>query len=86
MVYFLMFKFISIKTNLYKLLISKKINIKNFEKYDIMCYLLQTKKKIKIGNIYFFFNKNYIIQLNKPIFSFNITRYPKSYPFKEIRS
>lgn len=81
-----MFKFISLKTNLNWLLDDKKQNIKNFEKYDIFCYILQNKKQINIGNIEFPLTKNYILGFNKGIFSFNITKQPKSYPFKQVRN
>lgn len=81
-----MFKYIYIKTNLYKILSKKKRKIKNFEKNNIIIYLLTNNKSINIGNITYIINKNYIMYLNKPFFFFNITRIPKSYPFKEIKN
>jgi len=81
-----MFKYIYIKTNLYKILSKKKHKIKNFEKNNIIIYSLINNKNINIGNATYNINKNYIIYLNKPFFFFNITRIPKSYPFKEIKS
>lgn len=81
-----MFKYIYIKTNLYKILSKKKYKIKNFEKNNIIVYSLVNNKNINIGNITYNINKNYIIYLNKPFFFFNITRVPKSYPFKEIKN
>lgn len=81
-----MFKYIYIKTNLYKILSKKKHKIKNFEKNNLIIYLLTNNKNINIGNITYTINKNYIMYLNKPFFFFNITRIPKSYPFKEIKN
>jgi len=81
-----MFKYIYIKTNLYKTLNKKKYKLKNFEKNNIINYLLVNNKTIHTGNITYKVYKNYIIYLNKPFFFFNITRVPKSYPFKDIKN
>lgn len=81
-----MFKYIYIKTNLYKILTKKKYKIKNFEKINIINYILINNKNINIGNTTYNINKNYIIYLNKPFFFFNITNIPKSYPFKDIKN
>lgn len=82
-----MFKYINQKTNLYKLLTFKRFkNVKNYEKYSIIMHILLKKRKVHIGNTLYIQKKNYLVYLNKPIFTFNITQYPKSYPFKNIKS
>lgn len=82
-----MFKCIYLKTNYYWLLNNKKLKlVKNYEKYSILYLILNKNRKVDIGKFKYLQKKNYIIEFNKPFFFFNITKYPKSYPFKHIKS
>lgn len=81
-----MFKFCSTKTNLYKKLKIGNKNINLMEKYDIFHLKLTSSSVIHSGHTIFKDKSKKLIFLNKPFFFFVITRVPKPYPFKVIKS
>ena len=83
-----MLKYVNKKQNYYKLfnINTRIVKTASSEQYTLYHLLLKKHYKLYTGEVSFVSTVNTVLNLHKPFKSFFITRKPKSYPFKVLKT
>lgn len=81
-----MFNKIKYKSHLYKLLFKQIIKVHPSTNISLIHIILKKKYLVTTGQEKFYQLKFNVMYLNKPFFAVVVTKKPKSYPFKIIKT